>query len=256
MDARGGDPGAAARGGGGASRALGGGRRRLRGGAGVRPCTPGRSRGWAAPPVRPARRPARRSARPGSRCPPLRPRPRREPGPPRRGRGGDPRGHRGGWGVPGELHAPAARAARGRPALALPAAPPGPGRRRDGLPPVRQPGGRLGLARALPAPEGKPGHVPAHEGNGAAGALGRRGRGGGPAARGLGEGPRRERDDRRPPPQRPGPGRGARHRPRRSALRGRAVSHGVAAHLHRLGPPPSGEPGSPSSSRPRFPAGR
>ena len=50
---------------------------------------------------------------------------------------------------------------------------------RDGLPAGRRPGGRLGLARALPAPARRPGGDPPHEGDGPARALARGGRGGG-----------------------------------------------------------------------------
>ena len=63
---------------------------------------------------------------------------------------------------------------------------------------------------------------------------------------GLGEGPGRERHDRRPAPQRPGARGGDRIGARRSAPRGGAAAHRLAAHLHGLGAAaPRGRPGGP-----------
>ena len=146
----------------------------------------------------------------------------------RRGDRPDPRADRRGPHLPGELHAPPPRPHRGGRARPLPrprARPAGRVRRAPRPRPVPR---ALGLARALLPHRRRTDHDAADEGHGAARPLARGGRGDGRAARRLG-GACRERDDRRPAPQRPRPrlprrlGRGGAH------ARGRTVRDRVAA---------------------------
>ena len=76
---------------------------------------------------------------------------------------------------------------------------------------------------------------PPHEGDGPARPVARGGRGGGAGAGRVAQGAGRERDDRRPAPQRPWAGRRARLGACRRALRAGAVPDRLAAHLHRRG---------------------
>ena len=143
----------------------------------------------------------------------------------------DPRAHRGGRHVPGEPHAPAALPHQGDER----------GLYRDlcyaqrgayaALPEPRAVPGAVGLTRTVLPHRRRAHHDPADEGNRAPGAMARRGRRRRGSAPRLGEGPRRERDDRRPAPERPragGPD-GLGHLERR--VRPGALRDRVAAHL-------------------------
>ena len=152
----------------------------------------------------------------------------------RRGDRPDPRAHRGRRHLPGEPHAPAALARRGRRTRALSRPLLRAARRVRGVPEPRTLPGALGLARAVLPHRRRPHHARADEGHRPPGPLARRGRRGRGGPAGLGEGPGGERDDRRPAPQRPGQGRADRLGDVERRVRPRAVRDGVAAHVDRL----------------------
>ena len=94
----------------------------------------------------------------------------------------------------------------------------------------------VAVARAVPAPGRGHGHLQADQGHRAARRRRGRGRGAARRARGLGEEPRRERDDRRPGPQRPQPGLrprlGDRPRPARPRAAPGRLAPGLHGHRH------------------------
>ena len=101
--------------------------------------------------------------------------------------------------------------------------------------------GALGLPGVVLPHRRRPHHDEADEGNGAPGALVGRGRRGGGRPAGIGEGSGRERDDRRPAPQRHGKGRSHRHGDLERRVRPRALRDRVAAHVDGLGRPRAGD---------------
>ena len=108
------------------------------------------------------------------------------------------------------------------------------------LPQARRPRDRLVVAGALPAPvDGDRVETRPIKGTRPRGRDARRGRGARGRARGQREGPRRERDDRRPPAQRPLAGLPRRQRRGARALRRRALRDGHAPGLdgHRAAAP-------------------
>ena len=147
-----------------------------------------------------------RAVRDGGRCGPL----------PKRRRGG-PGAHLGRRHLPGQHLQPLRRAARRRPARRVLRRRPRARPRSRGVPRHGRPAGREPLARAVPAAGGSGGGDPADQGHGS-GVTG-------PArARAVGQGPRRERDDRRPDAQRPRPRLRDRDGPRDVARRAGAGS--------------------------------
>lgn len=149
------------------------------------------------------------------------------PGGVRRGRPPHPRAHSRGRGLPGQplpgdvrAAAAAGRRRRRRPHRPARARQPGPVRRNDSAPRPRR-RDRHRLARAVPAPRRPPHRVRPHQGH----RTHRRG----PAP----QGPRRERDDRGPRPQRPRPGLRHRHRHRPRTVRRRGAPGPGPPRLHR-----------------------
>ena len=151
----------------------------------------------------------------------------------RRGHSHDPRSHRRWRHLPGESHASAAESFRRRSTLRLPDADRSPARGLWRLPRYREPGRPLGEPRALLSVGSGRGAGAADEGNHVPRPLVGRRPGAAAAALRVGEGPGREPDDRRSPPQRPGPHRGHRQRDRAQPVRHRAIRHGLADDLDR-----------------------
>ena len=231
--------------------AVGGGVRGVRGGARPRPralgarASAGRSlRGAAARVVRAVRTQGRP---PAARTRPARPlriggfalAPERRSSDLRRDRRTDPRADRRRAHLSGEPHDPAPGDDPGRRARVLPGPVPRAARRVRGVPGPGALPRALGVAGAVLPGRRRPHHDAPDEGHRAARPLAGRGRGDRSPPRGLVEGPRRERDDRGPAPQRPGPdlpdgfGRGG------TDARTRALRDRVAAHLDDRGRPAS-----------------
>ena len=156
-------------------------------------------------------------------------------------RGEGPRVHRRGRHLPGQPLPALPGAAAGAAVRPVPpAAPPEPGAVR-GLPRLRRRDGAQRLARALPpAGSGRAGRDQADQGHATPGPRPDARRGAGSRPGGEREGPRGERHDRGPAPQRSQPGLPARNGAGARAVRAGAASDRAPPGLHRAGRPGAG----------------